>query len=52
MGSITVDIWLLVLGAVSGMAGGLVARGRGRFVKSAIAGAVAVFLVTFLRGQL
>ncbi|WP_394177340.1 hypothetical protein [Yoonia maritima] len=52
MGSITLDIWLLVLGAVAGIAGGLVARGRGRFAKSAIAGAVAVLLATFLRGLL
>ncbi|WP_157033218.1 hypothetical protein [Loktanella sp. S4079] len=52
MGSITLDIWLLILGAVAGIAGGLVARGRGRVMKSAVAGAIAVVLATLLRGWL
>ncbi len=52
MGSITLDIWLLILGAVGGIAGGLVAKGRSRVLKSALAGAVAVFLATLIRGML
>ena len=49
MGSITLDIWLIVLGAVAGIAGALVARGSNRFIKSAIAGAIAVIVATLLR---
>lgn len=52
MGSITLDIWLLILGAVGGIAGGLVATGKSRLLKSALAGAVAVFLATLIRGML
>jgi hypothetical protein len=50
MGTITIDVWLFVLGAIAGVAGALVARGRSRLVKAAVAGAAAVFLANLARG--
>ena len=52
MGSVTIDIWITILGALAGLCGGLVAKGRGRLLKSAIAGAVAVVLATLFRSLL
>lgn len=52
MEPIVIDLWLLVLGAVGGLAGALVARGRNRLIKAAVAGAVAVFLIDLARGIL
>ncbi|MDX8352335.1 hypothetical protein [Cognatiyoonia sp. IB215182] len=50
--TITFDLWMLLIGAGAGLAGALVARGRNRLIKAAIAGAVAVFLIDLARGLL
>lgn len=50
--TITFNFWLLLLGAGAGIAGALVARGRNRLIKAAVAGAVAVFLIDLARGFL
>lgn len=46
------DLWLLLWGAIGGLAGAFVARGRNRYAKAAVAGAVAVFLIDLARGLL
>jgi len=50
--TITLQIWLLVYGAIAGLAAALVARGRNRLIKAAVAGAVVVFLIDLARGLL
>ena len=50
--TITFNIWLLLSGAGAGIVGALVARGRNRLIKAAVAGAAAVFLIDLARGFL
>ncbi len=50
--TITFDFWLLLLGAVAGIVGVFVARGRNRLIKAAVAGAAAVFLLDLARDLL
>ncbi len=50
--TITFDLWMLLIGAGAGLAGALVARGRNRLIKAAVAGAAAVFLIDLARGLL
>lgn len=50
--TITLQIWLLVYGALAGLAAAYVARGRNRLVKAAVTGAVVVFLIDLARGLL
>ncbi|WP_296424931.1 hypothetical protein [Yoonia sp.] len=52
MMTITINYWLLLLGAFGGVGGALVARGSNRLIKAAIAGAAVVFLVDLARDLL
>ena len=42
--TITIDYWLLILGALAGAGGALTGRGRRGLLKAAVVGAVLVFL--------
>jgi len=50
--TITLQIWLLIYGAIAGLAAAFVARGRNRMIKAAVTGAVVVFLIDLARGLL
>jgi len=50
--TVTLQIWLLIYGAIAGLAGAYAARGRNRLFKAAIVGAVGVLLVDLARGLL
>lgn len=52
MMTLTINYWLLAYGAGAGIAGALLARGRNRLIKAAVAGAVAIFLIDLARGLL
>lgn len=49
MMTLTINYWLLLYGALGGLAGALAARGRNRLIKAAVVGAAVVFLVDMVR---
>ena len=52
MMTLTINYWLLLYGALAGVAGALAARGRNRLIKAAIVGAAVIFLVDLARDLL
>lgn len=50
MGSITISVWMLLVGAVAGLAAVYGARGRNRLVQGAAIGAVVALVMSILRG--
>ena len=49
---VTVNLWLLIVGAASGVAAVAVSRGRNRYLFAAIIGAVVAFGLGILREAL
>lgn len=52
MMTLTINYWLLLFGALAGVAGAMAARGRNRLIKAAVVGAVVVFLAELARDLL
>ncbi|MBD3678117.1 MAG: hypothetical protein HUJ27_06895 [Rhodobacteraceae bacterium] len=50
MGSITISIWTLLIGAVAGLFAVLGARGRNRLMQGAAIGAIVALVMSILRG--
>ncbi|WP_163851042.1 hypothetical protein [Pseudooceanicola aestuarii] len=52
MGSLTIDIWTLIVGALAGLVAVIGARGGNRIVIGALLGAVTALVLQILRGFL
>ncbi|MFP5481159.1 MAG: hypothetical protein ACLGIE_15950 [Alphaproteobacteria bacterium] len=52
MPDVTINLWTLILGAASGLAGVLGAKGGNRFVMGAVFGAVTAAILTIARGYI
>ena len=50
MGSVTISVWTLLVGAVAGTAAVLGARGRNRLIQAALIGAATALVMSILRG--
>ena len=50
--TLTIDLWVLAIGAVAGVAAVYGARGRSRLISGAVIGAVVALVMGFLRGML
>lgn len=52
MATITINLWLLAVGAAAGAAAIIGAKGRNALVKGAVIGAVVAFLMGLLKGMM
>ena len=52
MPDVSINLWTLILGAASGLAGVLGAKGGNRFVMGAVFGAVTAAILTIARGYI
>ncbi|NSX54515.1 hypothetical protein [Parasulfitobacter algicola] len=52
MTTITINLWLLFVGAAAGLAAAYAAKGRNRLIKAAVIGAVVAFVIGLARTYL